>query len=1173
VGGETRLGCQPLLLSALAMSAHVVAIERGAFNRAHASQPAEGEWDANMAHNSEGYGSYMAAKRPPVFQSGTASLNKKPRHLQAAARPLSPKFGRDTGYICYACRAVMWDKMIREQLPVWKFCPCCGSELMMPTAQLSYSEAAQAEDRTLQEKVEALVVECKTNRASVAMATREPSKRSSVALSVRPSTDRAPAQQDLAQAGARGSAAIPPNAQLRASKLARNKPKPLLRKKRIPRPAHKKIQMMDLLSRLKLGKTQGQSCFCDVCGHRSKEVKCTSCPSSFHKICLGMKPWESVAEDWSCHTCTSRGSNTSELLQIAETARKGWKPLDTPMQCSSCGYHETEAMKCDSCTRWFCFACMCLSAATLPLKTWSCPECVGQDRYDEGRRKLIAASCRRVREEKVTAKEQDGFSQLVFDLSCTCNWDEWERNIDTLIAHAKKQLKKGEIPVVMPFHSLHYARQSNSGVATGMDKMMIRQISEAYAKHAKEEAYKSARVKLRDDGQGGEDFRVWKFDRLKFAPNDNVRRLRIGYLSSDFVDHPTADLIQSALLKHDKTRFEIFCYSISREDDSDYRKNLSEGMEHFTHFPASYNDKKCAEIIAADGIHILVNLNGHTAGDRNGISALRPAPLQLVYLAYPGTMGADYIDYNVTDKVVCPDGHRKFYTEKLLYMPHCYQTNSFRELYSDILDTSKLPSRQDHQLPEDPTFIFCNFCRLGRITPELFAVWMNILKRVPESVIWLYKHPKAAVSRLQSQAEKAGVSLERLIFGSPCSPKLEHLKRVTLANLALDTLVYNGHTTASDMLWAGVPLITMRGDNWPSLVATCIAEAAEMDELVVESLQEYEEKAVELAQQPQLLKKLRAKLAKKRKTCPLFDSDKWIGHFEIGLDEVWRRYAENDEHVVDLVVKNIIPVLSRTRLSEDMPASPSKAVRNGAHHPNSSKPACSAAAQVQTELVTTGKQPRDDIPKFKEGLKNQITGKSRQRLYHEGDANMPVEGELVASRPETEHAVLWTAAKAAEKKSGTRLLSPTALNHQTYSGRMQSHNTRPAASCLHEAVADTIESKSQVQAGPVESLGIRHKAPLAAHISMTAHIPMTHAHGGKHNGKQPLQQNVFSTVPISSVCTGVCVRAHVCVCVSVSVSVSACVCVYKWHQFCQFEQVYVCIDTYVCVCANVCMYI
>ena len=549
----------------------------------------------------------------------------------------------------------------------------------------------------------------------------------------------------------------------------------------------------------------------------------------------------------------------------------------------------------------------------MPVNPWSCPECTGHNDYDEERRVLIEASRKRVQDGNVTAKEVDGFAQLVYDLTCVCNWDEWERNIKTLIGHVKKQLLRDEIPCIMPFHSLNYP--CKNGV--GMDKTMIRQISEAYAKHAKEEAYKVAGINL-PDGQGCEDFCMWKSESLKFALNDPEFRLRIGYISSDFVHHPTVDLIISALLKHDRKKFEIFCYSISREDDSDYRRKLSTEMEHFMHFPKSFTDKKCAEHISADGIHILVNLNGHTEGDRNGINALRPAPLQLVYLGYPGTMGADYIDYNVTDKVVCPKEHCKFYTERFLYMPHCYQVNSFRELYSDVLDSQKLPTRADHQLPDKPTFIFCNFCRLGRITANLFEVWMKILKRVPDSVIWLYKHPQAAVWRLQSQAKEAGVAPERLIFGSACSPKLEHLKRVTLADLALDTLVYNGHTTASDMLWAGVPLITMRGDNWPSLVATSIAEAAEMGEMVAESLEEYEEKAVALALQPALMCQWKLKLAEKRKTAPLFDSDNWIRYFELKLEEVWRRHAEQEENPCEPVEKDVKLVVKRSKLRQDV---------------------------------------------------------------------------------------------------------------------------------------------------------------------------------------------------------------------------------------------------------------
>jgi hypothetical protein len=644
----------------------------------------------------------------------------------------------------------------------------------------------------------------------------------------------------------------------------------------------------------------------------------------------------------------------------------------------------------------------------------------------------------------------------------------------------------------MPFHSLHYSRPSTPSTQ-GMDKMMMRQISEAYAKHAKEEAYKAARVKLRDDGQGSEEFRAWKPERLKFSPNDKVCRLRIGYLSSDFVDHPTADLIQSALLKHDKSKFEIFCYSISREDDSDYRRRLSAEMEHFTHFSKNHNDKKCAEQIAADGIHILINLNGHTAGDRNGISALRPAPLQLVYLAYPGTMGADYIDYNVTDKTVCPDAHREFYTERLLYMPHCYQTNSFRELYSDILDTSNLPTRADHHLPAQPTFIFCNFCRLGRITPELFEVWMRILERVPDSVLWLYKHPKAAVWRLQSRAEKAGVDPERLIFGSPCSPKLEHLKRVTLADLALDTLVYNGHTTASDMLWAGVPLVTMRGDNWPSLVATCISEAAEMGEMVVADLQQYEEKAVQLATSPALLKKLKKKLAQKRKTAPLFDSDLWIRNFELSLDEVWRRYAVNED-AGDIVVKDIKPINTRRFLMRDNATcgSPGRLVRNGTCDGSTKSMQIAAAAEPCKE--NKGAKPRCESPTRKEVPRTAAAvGHRCQERWadnSEGDAPAQVCQQVPAAWSQKAHPMQQAAAK--EKRPREKMMPM--LCGQTQQRRQQAeprfeprlgsiqraNNPSPTSQVHVKAESMAFEDSAQKNApGSAEAAVVGHEAPRA----------------------------------------------------------------------------------------------
>lgn len=584
----------------------------------------------------------------------------------------------------------------------------------------------------------------------------------------------------------------------------------------------------DLLTQLEMSKYQTQSEFCDICGWgfasgADDRWSCKSCPSSFHTWCLGKQDAHEIRTTFFCHSCslgpaeTAAAKYTGRRVEVywdgeeewfagqvegydreaqthrvryddgdvfdedltslkaersfrwADCAAQGqantpskssYKPPATSMQCFSCGYLEKEAISCADCGRWYCFGCMGVSARTLP-EGWCCLWCVGLVRYDKDRRKLIAASRRRIARGEATAQEHNIFSQLTFDLLCTCSWADFHQNVGTLVELTRSQLTRGQVPAALPFHSLHYSARGQMG----MDKATQRHIAEAYAENTK--AVALARISPKSKSWQG-NFQAWKTSNLLFSPDDKEGRLRVGYLSADFVDHPTCDLILSALLQHDRSRFEIYCYSISREDDSPNRARLQQEMEQFRHFPETWSDKRCAQAIAADGIHILINLNGHTAGERNGISALRPAPLQMVYLAYPGTMGADYIDYNVTDKNVAPKRNRKFYTERLLLMPNCYQVNSFKELYSDVLDKSKLPSRADHRLPAEPTFIFCCFCRLGRITPEVFACWMRILKRVPNGVIWLSMRPKAAVPRLQAEASKAGVRPERLIFGSPC---------------------------------------------------------------------------------------------------------------------------------------------------------------------------------------------------------------------------------------------------------------------------------------------------------------------------------------------------------------------------------------------------------------------
>lgn len=272
----------------------------------------------------------------------------------------------------------------------------------------------------------------------------------------------------------------------------------------------------------------------------------------------------------------------------------------------------------------------------------------------------------------------------------------------------------------------------------------------------------------------------------------------------------------------------------------------------------------------------------------------------MVYLAFPGTHGASYLDYNVVDKTVSPQEHRDLFTEKLIYMPHCYQTNSFKDLYPEVLLADHLPRRSAHRLPED-AIVYCTFNRLGRITPDILAVWAKILKRVPKAILWLYKHPTMAVLRLMREARRYGLDASRLVFAGPVMPKTEHLKRLTLADVYLDTLVYNGHTTGSDVLWAGVPMVTIQGDSFPSRVGASLARAMGMDDMIAYTLQEYEDKAVELGLDTQKRLDVRRRLAAKRLEEPLFDTARWVRSFEESLETVWNR------HVAGLPPQDVFP--------------------------------------------------------------------------------------------------------------------------------------------------------------------------------------------------------------------------------------------------------------------------
>lgn len=331
---------------------------------------------------------------------------------------------------------------------------------------------------------------------------------------------------------------------------------------------------------------------------------------------------------------------------------------------------------------------------------------------------------------------------------------------------------------------------------------------------------------------------------------------------------------------HNKDEFEVFLYSSSDDnpnDKSGYRDAIKSYCDHFIDIRTTSNID-LAHKIYNDEINVLVDLNGHTGLSRIEALALKPAPVQISYIGYIGSMGADFIDYIITDKIVTPPEHQKFYTEKFLYMPNCYQAND------DLLEISpEETTRAEHGLPETG-FVFCSFNQTYKIEPVLFKTWMNILKRVPGSVLWLFKgsifiNDNLAKENLLKHAAEAGVDPTRLIFVNGIIND-KHLKRAGLADLALDTRIYNGGTVTSQTLWAGVPVLTLAGGHFASRMAASIVSAVGMPEMITKTPEEYEELAVKIATTPGKAAKLKKKLARNKATYPLFNTKQFTKDME-----------------------------------------------------------------------------------------------------------------------------------------------------------------------------------------------------------------------------------------------------------------------------------------------------
>ena len=356
-------------------------------------------------------------------------------------------------------------------------------------------------------------------------------------------------------------------------------------------------------------------------------------------------------------------------------------------------------------------------------------------------------------------------------------------------------------------------------------------------------------------------------------------RIRIGYLSGEFRQQATSVLIAQLFELHDKARFELFAFDNGWDDSSALRSRIEDAFDEVIDINR-LPDEAAAAAVRTRRIDILVNLNGYFGLGRQGVFAHRPSPIQVNYLGFPGTIGADYIDYIIADRCVIPPEDHGYYVEKVVYLPDTYQVNDSRRAISEVT-----PSRSDVGLP-DTGFVFCCFNNNYKVTPDVYATWMRLLKRVEGSVLWLLEDNVAASRNLRHEAARRGVAPERIVFAQRLSLDA-HLARHRLADLFLDTLPYNAHTTASDALWAGLPLLTCRGSTFPGRVGASVLTAIGLPELITNSLQEYEETALRLAVAPGELRAIRAKLWQNRETHPLFDTHRYRRHLEAAYQTMW----------------------------------------------------------------------------------------------------------------------------------------------------------------------------------------------------------------------------------------------------------------------------------------------
>jgi len=450
---------------------------------------------------------------------------------------------------------------------------------------------------------------------------------------------------------------------------------------------------------------------------------------------------------------------------------------------------------------------------------------------------------------RIRPEYADAFSQLVYHRAQACEWDDYQAGQEKLLDMVRAGVR------VPPFYLLSTtASSSDQRICAEHWIGPIRPPPQAVFTH---------------------------------KPVAERARLRLGYLSGDFHQHSTAHLMAELFERHNRDRFEVFAYSYGPDDHSPMRARLASAFDRFIDIRA-LSHREAARVIHADKVDILVDLKGYTHHARPAIAAHRPAPVQVSYLGYPATMGADFIDYIIVDPFVVPASQQPFFSERLVHLPCSYQVNDRRREV-----TSDRRSRKDWGLPTEG-LVLCSFNNSYKISPVVFDIWMRLLRSVPASVLWLLEANELAKDNLRSEAQKRGVDCSRLIF-APVVPSAEHLGRHRHADLFLDTLPCNAHTTASDALWAGLPVLTCSGETFAGRVAGSLLMAIGMPELVTGSLEEYEQLALALARDPQRLFALRRKLEINREAGALFDLPKLTGNIEAAYARMWQAWLSGQK--------------------------------------------------------------------------------------------------------------------------------------------------------------------------------------------------------------------------------------------------------------------------------------